>query len=1219
MDTLAELASMQHHQQATRANAGGLRSTEIYDNQGSATSAMLSNIPAMHGSLPARGSLDRSAAESLSHNNASRSFVTDALSEAESEAVTQLVTYLSTNQFAYESHVQLVNLLHKGFRTHVEDGSSPPHTYSLLSDLRSARESMDARFAVGESLWVDWIEDEKVLATTFDECIAVMELCLKAVQEESVSTKLWGLYANWTLSLYVAATGDSAAQEVVQSFYDIQSWSDEDKLVAAEVCTWQQLLDVWSRGAGATRWRVDESHTLWDPYTELLLLNLTRSPSSEGTTAMKTHLINRLYTPHSTWDTTFQKFSNFISHHENHSYEAIMANVNRQCSQIKAMYEAREMLELSVKRAIEGVSDSPEQNVFHEYIDWEVAQSRRKHAFVFDLAVSLYQRALLIHPANTDLWEEYVMFLTDEIVSHSRQDIELLPVLERSTRHCPWSGSLWSQYLLAAERQRMPYPDVEQIKHKATSTSLLDAGDLDEVLQVYVAWCSILRRRAFQEESTDEELDVAEFGIRSAIEDMQRLGEAKYGREYQGDPNYRLERIYIKYLTQSRNWHAVRQSWKNLIPSRGDSYEFWLRYYLWEMGSWGKISYSENAANAPSSPRPSEATKVLRTALKRPKLDWPERIIQILQHHCEDHEDAAELQSAGVQIWKAKKAIRKRREREAIEAYEAAQAQALQQAHFLKPETSADSAISFTTSKRKRQDERDQGDEEIPKRTRIDDDGGRSAAAEEILPDMSTELKRDRENSTIIVKNLSKDTTEKRVRHFFGDCGTINNLILAPNEHSDTTVATIEFQSRDDVLTAQTKDRKTLDGQEIEIQAGSGAIIWVNNFPPTADEAWIREKFEKYGEILDIRLPSLKFNTRRRFCYIQFKTADQAHSATVLNGQKLDLKHKLEVKISDPSKRQDRVGAFHEGREIHIRNLDWAVTDTQLESEFSKYGVIEKVRILRDVSGKSRGTGFIAFSTQDDANSALQMNGKKLGQRELTVMLASKTAAKRQATTIIQPDSRSSTPHAGDVKMADGDDSNIASPASSANNEVKPTPAEIQARTVALLNVPDTVNDARVRALAEEYGPLVKISLRPDHQGAILEFGNIADAGKAALGIDGYEITPGRSLSVGTVKEMLNQRAEKRRDKLGSHADRKKENMLPINMAIRRPAQEGGRRGGLGVKRGGTASINAAKPPSTNKDSPDTTMDHVSDAKEGEGKKTNEDFKAMFSGPKKNA
>lgn len=31
MDTLADLASMQHHQQTARENAGGLRSTEIYD------------------------------------------------------------------------------------------------------------------------------------------------------------------------------------------------------------------------------------------------------------------------------------------------------------------------------------------------------------------------------------------------------------------------------------------------------------------------------------------------------------------------------------------------------------------------------------------------------------------------------------------------------------------------------------------------------------------------------------------------------------------------------------------------------------------------------------------------------------------------------------------------------------------------------------------------------------------------------------------------------------------------------------------------------------------------------------------------------------------------------------------------------------------------------------------------------------------------------------
>ena len=53
---------------------------------------------------------------------------------------------------------------------------------------------------------------------------------------------------------------------------------------------------------------------------------------------------------------------------------------------------------------------------------------------------------------------------------------------------------------------------------------------MEEILKVHTAWCSFLRRRAFMPDSTDEDQDVAEVGIRSAIEDMETLGHAKYGK-----------------------------------------------------------------------------------------------------------------------------------------------------------------------------------------------------------------------------------------------------------------------------------------------------------------------------------------------------------------------------------------------------------------------------------------------------------------------------------------------------------------------------------------------------------------------------------------------------------------------------------------------------------------------------------------------------------------
>ena len=149
-----------------------------------------------------------------------------------------------------------------------------------------------------------------------------------------------------------------------------------------------------------------------------------------------------------------------------------------------------------------------------KYIDWEFTQGRKKQGFDFNLVNALYKRATLRFPTDTSLWEGFVIFLNDKRTSRTTTGISPLSVLDRATRHCPWAGMLWAQYLLAAEREDRSFSDMEQIKHKATSTGTLDAGGMEEVLQVHTAWCSFLRRRAFMADSTDEDQDVAEVGIR---------------------------------------------------------------------------------------------------------------------------------------------------------------------------------------------------------------------------------------------------------------------------------------------------------------------------------------------------------------------------------------------------------------------------------------------------------------------------------------------------------------------------------------------------------------------------------------------------------------------------------------------------------------------------------------------------------------------------------
>jgi len=708
---------------------------------------MFPNVnPIVHNTPTPRSSFDIAMSDGPKRDYAKTSIKSDA------QLATELFQQIQENPHSYTAHVSFIRLLHAGFMNHVYPPNNPeihgdPHRYDLLKDMRTAREEMDKLFAMGEDLWAEWIQDESMLASNVNERIAVMDLCQRSVEEEYGSTKLWSIYGEWVLYLYNAANGEASHSQ----------WTEEDRMIGREVFTFQLVLDVWQRGAEATRWRINDSHLVWDRFLELQIRELSHAPSQEKLNHVRGLFEVRLHTPHATWEQTFQAFSSFVSTYYNANYEEIMSNTAANTSEAKNKYRAREDIEIRLRNVVEAGDMAQEWMVYSEYLEWELSRNRRRRQFSFDLVNAVYQRAVLRFPTDANMWEDYVMFLIDES-THKNTNMTTTSTLDRATRHCPSSGTLWSQYLLSSERELQSFSKIADIKHKATSTGLLDVGGMEEVLKVHTTWCSYLRRRAFATDSTDEDIDVAEVGIRSAIEDVQDLGEKKYGRSYQGDPLFRLERIYIRYLSESGSWDSARETFKGLVGRRGNSYEFWLTYYSWELISWSKFVQGDSTADAARrTPNPSFATAVLKQAIKRTDLDWPEKIMQAYIAHCEDYEDSDELQLAMLATRKAMRAVNARREREAREA--AAQQQVL-------VEQAAAPTEPIQQEKRKREDEADSNG--LPEQ--------KKARAEEPAPVLKTEpqpepesvpLRRDRENATVIVKNLPHHITEHRVRQFF--------------------------------------------------------------------------------------------------------------------------------------------------------------------------------------------------------------------------------------------------------------------------------------------------------------------------------------------------------------------------------------------------------------------------------------------------------------------
>jgi cold-inducible RNA-binding protein len=74
---------------------------------------------------------------------------------------------------------------------------------------------------------------------------------------------------------------------------------------------------------------------------------------------------------------------------------------------------------------------------------------------------------------------------------------------------------------------------------------------------------------------------------------------------------------------------------------------------------------------------------------------------------------------------------------------------------------------------------------------------------------------------------------------------------------------------------------------------------------------------------------------------------------------------------------------------IFVGGLSYQTTEAVLTETFAKFGRIINLRIVRNhEDGSSKGFGFITFSSQEEAEKALSMDGEKLDGRFIGVKVA---------------------------------------------------------------------------------------------------------------------------------------------------------------------------------------------------------------------------------------
>ena len=274
----------------------------------------------------------------------------------------------------------------------------------------------------------------------------------------------------------------------------------------------------------------------------------------------------------------------------------------------------------------------------------------------------------------------------------------------------------------------------------------------------------------------------------------------------------------------------------------------------------------------------------------------------------------------------------------------------------------------------------------------------------------------------IFVKNIDKQVDNRELHELFREYG----MVLSSKVARDVAGVSkgygfVQFETDEEAKKAidgvngkDIRGRPVFVGPFVRRQERSspGAAftnVYVKNIPEEMGDEELKKLFEEHGPTTSVVIMKDGDGKSRGFGFVNFEDAESAAAAVEkLNGSMQGDKEITVCRAEKKSERESKLRAQFDaerkerqekfaGANLYLKNLDDTVGDDKLREIFADYGTITSCRVMKDPNGVSRGSGFVAFSSPEEATRAVtEMNGKMVGQKPLYVAIAQRKEDRQQ-------------------------------------------------------------------------------------------------------------------------------------------------------------------------------------------------------------------------------